>query len=177
MATIATLTKVGRSAIAAAIAAKPIHMAWGSGLPEWDNMAEGDLPGLIERETLFNEIGRRSLSIKGFCLPDDEGDIVVPVSVMPDGSVEVARYRRSEEPTPYLYLKVSYDFGDANDAIVRELGVIMDCEVYDEAPEGQMYFRPEEIKVPGRLMAMQILKPEIKRSHAVKQTIEFVLPL
>lgn len=174
---LATLTKSGRAGIAAAIAARPLHLAWGIGLEEWDALDDEALPSLVEREALFNEIGRRVSSWTGFAEPDDEGGIVVPVGTLPDGSVETARYRQCAEPAPYLFFRVNYDYADASNAVIRELGIFMDTETLPELPAGQMYFSPAELKAPGRLLAAQILRPSILRSPAVRQTIEFVLPI
>ena len=176
MGTLATLTKSGRAAIASAIASRPLHLAWGSGLAEWD-AADAMLPSLVESTALFNEVGRRKVSRVGFVEPDNQGDIVVPVGVNPDGSVQSARYRQTEEVTPYLYVRVNYDFADASNAVIRELGVFMDTVTAPELPPGQMYFAPADIAETGRLLAAQITLPPINRSPSVRQTIEFVLPI
>lgn len=177
MNTLATLTNSGRAAIAAAICARSISLGWGTGEEAWDNLTEQELPSLLERTDLFNEVGRRVVSVKGYCLPDDQGDITVPVGSMPDGSVDVARYAQCADPSPYLYFKAGYDFGDGGKAVIRELGLFMDAEFADGLPLGQQYFTPGQIKTPGRLLAMQILRPSILRSPTIRQTIEFVLPI
>ena len=177
MQTMATLTHSGRAAIALAIASRPLHLAWGSGEAAWDEMADDALPALVERTALINEIGRRKIGSVGFVVPDPEGGITVPVGEHPDGTVELARYSQSAEPTPYLYLRVNYDFADASNATVRELGVVMDTVLQEGLPPGQMYFTPDQIADPGRLLAMQIQRPPLQRSPAVRQTIEFVLPI
>lgn len=177
MSTLATLTNSGRSAIAAAICSRPISLGWGTGEEAWDSKTDAELPGLLKRAALFNEVGRRIVSIKGYCLPSEQGDIVVPVGSMPDGSVDVARYAQCAEPSPYLYFKAGYDFGDGGTAAIRELGLFMDAEFADGLPAGQQYFTPAQIKTPGRLLAMQILRPGILRSPTIRQTIEFVLPI
>lgn len=177
MAILATLTTSGRAAIAAAIAARPLHLAWGTGDPAWDDMAEDQLPGLVDRTALFAEVGRRATSVVGFAEPDEAGGIVVPVGRRPDGTVEEARYRQSTEPTPYIYMRVNFDFADACDDIIREMGIFMDTQTIPDLPPGQLYFKPDEIENPGRLLAVQILDAPINRSMSVRQTIEFVLPI
>lgn len=177
MTMLATLTNSGRAGIAAAIMARPLAFAWGTGDPAWDDMEDDLLPSLVERTALYNEIGRRLVSSVTFAVPEENGGIVVPVGTMPDGSVEEARYATSLEPTPYLYMRCNYDFGDAANAEIREIGVFMDTELVSDLPPGQRYFTPGEIAKPGTLMAMQILRPRILRNPSVRQSIEFVLPI
>lgn len=173
---LATLTKTGRAAIAKALADRPLHLAWGSGLAAWD--AEGaELPSLVNATALVNELGRRTPATVGFVEPDDEGDIVIPVSVGAGGEVQEARYRSVTGPSPYLYVRVNYNFEDASNAVIREIGVFMDTEFKDGLPSGQRYFTPSELESPGLLVAAQILEPPINRSPSVRQTIEFVLPI
>lgn len=177
MTMLATLTNSGRSAIAQAIMDRPLAFGWGTGDPVWDEVNDDALPSLVDRKALFNEIGRSLVSSVTFASPDENGGIVVPVGTMPDGSVEEARYATSLEPAPYLYMRCNYDFGDAANAEIREIGVFMDTELADDLPPGQRYFLPSEIKNPGRLLAMQILRPRILRNPSVRQSIEFVLPI
>ena len=173
---LATLTKTGRAAIAKALADRPLHLAWGGGLAAWD--AEGaELPSLVNATALVNELGRRTPATVGFVKPDDEGDIVIPVSVGAGGEVQDARYRSVAGPSPYLYVRVNYNFEDASNAIIREIGVFMDTELKAGLPAGQRYFTPGDLANPGLLVAAQIVSPAINRSPSVRQTIEFVLPI
>lgn len=174
--TLATLTTTGRAAIARAIMARPLHLAWGTGDEAWD-ADEAELPSLVDATALRAEIGRRAVTTSGFVSPDPQGGIVIPVGQRPDGSVEEARYAQVEGPTPYIYLRVNYDFADAANAVIRELGLFMDTETAPDLPPGQRYFHPGELASPGLLLAAQILSPPINRSPAVRQTIEFVLPI
>lgn len=177
MPTLATFTRTGRAAIAKAIAARPLHLAWGAGDEAWDGLEENELPSLADREALFAEVGRRVITVKGYAAPDDEGGIVVPTGLMPDGSVQEARYNLSEKPTPYLYFRINYDFADAAQEVIRELGIFIDTETNPDLPPGQQYFKPDELTSPGELLAVQIVRPSILRSPSVRQTIEFVLPV
>lgn len=173
---LATLTTTGRAAIALAIMARPLHLAWGTGDEAWD-ADDAELPSLVDATALRAEIGRRAIATKGFVTPDPQGGIVIPTGQRPDGSVEEARYAQVEGPTPYIYLRVNYDFADAANAIIRELAVFMDTEIAPDLPPGQFYFTPQELASPGLMLAAQILTPPINRSPAVRQTIEFVLPI
>lgn len=172
---LATLTTAGRAAIVKALKERSIHLAWGIGLSEWD-AEDAVLPGLTSRTELFNEIGRRAITSSAYVTPDEEGDIVIPISSESSELNEV-RYSISDVPTPYLYIRVNYDFSDAPNAVIRELGVFMDTEVADGVPAGKKYLLPEDLSDKGILLAMQCVKPAINRSPSVRQTIEFVLPI
>lgn len=173
---IATLTTSGRAAIAKAIASRPLHLAWGTGNPAWD-ADNATLPSLVNTSALVQELGRRTPNLVGFVTPDDAGEIVIPKGVNADGSVEAARYSHSAVPTPYLYVQTSYDFEDASESVIREIGVFMDTELVAGLPPGQRYFLPAHIAKQGLLLAAQIFTPPVNRSPAIRQTIDFVLPL
>ncbi|MDL2275448.1 hypothetical protein LJC22_04920 [Desulfosarcina sp. OttesenSCG-928-G10] len=173
---LATLTKTGRAAIAKAIAARPLHLAWGIGNPAWDE--EGaQYPSLVTMTALVTEVGRRAPASIGFVEPDNEGDIVIPVTRGEDGTVQEARYRQVPGPTPYLYMRINFDYENASNAIIREMGVFMDTVVKSDLPPGQRYFTPTDLEDPGLLLAVQIIKPPITRSPSVRQTVEYVLPI
>ncbi len=91
--------------------------------------------------------------------------------------MEEARYAQVEGPTPYIYLRVNYDFADASSAVIREIGVFMDTVTNPDLPPGQFYFTPADLVDAGLLMAAQIIVPPINRSPSVRQTVEFVLPI
>lgn len=172
----ATVTNTGRAALVKAVAARPLMLAWGTGELAWDEDG-ATLPSLVNATRLTNEIGRRLPSYVGFALPDENGEIVVSKGVMPDGTVLKARYRRVEEPTPYLYVRVDYDFEEGGMSTIREIGMFMDSVTVEDLPPGQRYFLPHEIQDPGLLLAAQIFKPAFQRSPAIQQGINFVLPL
>jgi hypothetical protein len=175
---LATLTNIGRAAFAMAVSQRPLHLAWGIGNPTWDEPGF-ILPSLISATTLTNEIGRRKVENVGFVEPDPQGDIVIPISIGNEGSVQEARYRRVESgnPTPYLYTAVHYNYADAANAVIREMGLFMNTVFADGLPPGQKYFLPVDIVDPGMLIAAQIMVPSINRSPTVRQTVEFVLPI
>lgn len=109
--------------------------------------------------------------------PDDEGDIVIPVATGADGEVQEARYKSVTGQSLYLYVRVNYNFADASNAIIREIGVFMDTEVKEGLPPVQRYFLPSDLKSHGLLVVAQIFQLPINRSPSVRQTIEFVLPI
>lgn len=171
----ATLTKTGRAAMALAISLRPLSIAWGTGNPDWDE-PDAELPSIINSTSLVNEVGRRLPTTVGFVEPDENGDIIMAKGRGIDDTVQEARYRRVEGPTPYLYVQAGYEFQDASNSIIREIGVFMDSVMIEGLPPGQRYFLPSEIAKPGLLLAAQIFKPGITRSPAIRQVIDFVLP-
>ena len=173
---LATLTKVGRAAIAKAIASRPLHLAWGIGDPAWD-APDAVPPSLVNSTSLLAEVGRRAPATVGFVEPDDAGDIVIPIGRSSDDAVQVARYKQVQGPSPYLYLRVNFDYENASNVIIREMGVFMDTAVKAELPPGQRYFVPSDLTDQGLLLAAQVIRPAINRSPSVRQTVEFVLPI
>lgn len=173
---LATLTTSGRAAIAKAIADQTIHLAWGSGSASWDG---GTLPSVVSMTQLVNEVGRRIPTTIGYVTPDEAGDIVIPIVAGGEGAVEEARYSlvTGGNPTPYLYIKTNFDYSDASNVTIREMGVFMGGEVQAGLPEGQRYFLPSQVTDKGILLAAQIVVPIIERSPSVRQSVEFVLPI
>ena len=110
-------------------------------------------------------------------LPDEAGDIIIPGSVSANDAVQEARYRKSDTPTPYLYIYVQYDYGDASNAVIREYGLFMGTTLTEGLPPGQRYFTPAQVQDTGLLMAVQIVTPPINRSPSVRQSVEFVMPI
>lgn len=173
---LATLTKTGRAAIAKALASHALHLAWGTGKEEWD-APDAALPSLVNATSLVNELGRRKPAVVNFVEPADDGDIVIPVENGAGGDIQEARYKQVDHATPYLYIRVNYNFEDASNATIRELAIFMDTVTKPGLPAGQGYFVPGDVEDPGLMVAAQIVEPPINRSPSVRQTIEFVLPI
>lgn len=174
---LSTITNTGRAAMAKAIAARPLYLAWGSGDPARDAMKKEELPSLVDAEALTNELGRRKPSVIRFCTPDDAGGIVIPVASTEEGVLQTARYSLSDTPTPYLYIRADYDFENAANAVIREIGLFMDCQPKKGCPAGQFYFTPDEFEDRGMMFCGQILDKPMNRSVSVRQSVEFVQPI
>ena len=163
----AILTHSGRAALASALMQRPLHLAWGTGDPDWDALPDGiPPPESVTTTALISEIGRRSLSQVSFVLPSDTGMIELPYG----------RWNTSVAPTRYLYLKTAFDFADAPNAVFREVGVFLDTEVVAGLPIGQRYFIPAQIADPGLLLALEYV-PAVARAANIRQTFEFVLEI
>ena len=145
----AILTTSGRTAMAVAIAAQPLHLAWGSGDPAWDDAL---IPEPIDATALVQEVGRRAVTLVQFCQPDPDGELIVPSG----------RFAISAEPTQHLYLRFNFDFADAAAGLIREAGVFLGSVVQSGLPEGQRYFAPADLASPGTLLALE------RRDRAIK---------
>ncbi len=157
----AILVNSGRAAAAAAIRSQSIHMAWGSGDADWDsNPVDED----SEATALVNEIGRRRATQVSYCMPDDQGELVVPTG----------RFTSSLTPTKYLYMRFSFDFTDASASTIREVAVFSGTTPGSEVPAGQDYLVPAEVQDPGLMLALEHIDPLV-RSAAIRQQFEFVI--
>lgn len=159
----AILTQSGRAAMAAAIAALPIHLAWGSGDPAWDATP---VPEPTDATALVDEIGRRLATQVQYVVPAESGEIIVPNG----------RFSVSETITNHLYMRFAFDFGDAPASTIREVAVMVGTAVNPALPPGQRYFVPADLTDPGMLYALERI-PKFDRSPAVRQTFEFVITI
>lgn len=157
----AVLTNSGRAAIATAVKNQTIHMAWGSGNPDWDDTP---YPSQVGSTALVAEIGRRRASQLLYCTPDPAGELVVP-----DG-----RFTASLTPTKYLYMRFTFDFADAPAAAIREVAVFLGTTAKPAVPPGQDYLEPDDILDPGQMLSVENI-PKMQRSPLVRQQFEFVI--
>ena len=156
----AILTKSGRIVIAESIAARPIHLAWGTGDGSWlvAPNESSDASGLIA------EVGRRIASDVGFVTPDPTGDIILPTGT----------YKRSATPTNHLFVVTNFDFADGGSSVIREVAIFAGSTIVSGLPAGQKYFTPNQISTPGRLLHLENLAP-IFRSPAIRENFEQVI--
>ena len=158
----AVLQNEGRKALARAIAAQSIHLAWGRGLPAWD---AAPVPEPIDATALVDEIGRRVVTSVAYVVPDAAGEI----------ELVTGRYKVSATPTKWLHLRWTFDFADAEGQTIRELGIFLGTVPLPARPAGQRYFAPGDLQTPGDLYCLERL-PKFTRNGAVRQVFEYVLP-
>ena len=157
----AILTTSGRVALATAIKASTLHLAWGSGEAEWDTTQPREPRSAI---ALTNEIGRRKVNLVEYCTPQGDGDIVMLG----------ARFAKSDTPTANLHLRTDFDFNDGLGETIRELGVFLGTQILPNRPAGQTYFLPGDLQSPGTLLAIDYITA-IKRGVGARQTFDFVI--
>lgn len=155
------MTDSGRAAQAAAIAAQPLHFAWGEGDPAWDRLSAPPTPALT---ALVAEVGRRLVVNPAFVVPDPAGEIVVPTG----------RFSQVADPSPHLFLRVAFDFADDPSATLREIGIFVGGRPKPELPPGQRYFDLVDLDTPGILLAVERFTA-FPRSPALRQIFEYVL--
>ncbi|MFP3032644.1 MAG: hypothetical protein ACEY3M_16505, partial [Wolbachia sp.] len=121
-------------------------------------------PELITSATLIKEVGRRVVDEILFCSGDENGELVTPSG----------RFKPSNVPTNNLYLKFTFDFTDAANQVIRELGVMVGTKVKEGLPTGQRYFEPKDVENPGILLVLEHTVPLI-RTAATRETFSFVV--
>ncbi|MFT4314071.1 MAG: hypothetical protein AB3P11_03045 [Wolbachia pipientis] len=121
-------------------------------------------PELITSEKLLNELGRRTADEVLFCTGDENGELITPSG----------RFRPSNVPTNNLFLKFTFDFTDAANQVIRELGVMVGTKVKEKVPTGQRYFEPKDIEDHGILLVLEHTVPLI-RTAATRETFSFVV--
>ena len=126
--------------------------------------SESTPPELITSEKLLNELGRRTADEVLFCTGDENGELLTPTW----------RFNPSNVPTNNLFLKFTFDFTDAANQVIRELGVIVGTKVKKELPRGQRYFEPQDIEDHGILLVLEHTVPLI-RTSATRETFSFVV--
>ncbi|UPA54533.1 hypothetical protein MWH06_04220 [Wolbachia pipientis] len=126
--------------------------------------SESTPPELITSEKLLNELGRRTANEVLFCTGDENGELLTPSG----------RFRPSNVPTNNLYLKFTFDFTDAANQVIRELGVMVGTKIKEGLPEGQRYFEPKDVENPGILLVLEHTVPLI-RTAATRETFSFVV--
>ncbi|WP_264707785.1 MULTISPECIES: hypothetical protein [unclassified Wolbachia] len=120
-------------------------------------------PELITSATLIKEVGRRVVDEILFCT-DDDGELLTPTG----------RFKPSNVPTNNLYLKFTFDFTDAANQVIRELGVMVGTKVKEKVSSGQRYFEPKDVENPGILLVLEHTVPLI-RTSATRETFSFVV--
>ncbi|WP_264338870.1 hypothetical protein [Wolbachia endosymbiont (group A) of Cheilosia soror] len=125
---------------------------------------ESTPPESITSQKLLNELGRRTADEVLFCTDDENGELITPSG----------RFRPSDVPTNNLFLKFTFDFTDAANQVIRELGVMVGTKVKEKVPPGQRYFEPKDIEDPGILLVLEHTVPLI-RTSATRETFSFVV--
>ncbi len=158
----AILTNAGRGALVQSIFNQPVYLGLGRGDGQWQT-PPADSP---DAQSLFDPIGFRKSSEMSFCTPDSAGDI----------EVSSGTFSKTTTPTRHLYLRFRFDFDDALEQTVREIGVFLGTEPKAGQPTGQMYFDAGLIDAQGTLLLLENYRP-LYRDLGVRESFEFVITL
>jgi hypothetical protein len=90
-----------------------VHLAWGEGLETWASELP---PEDVIATGLAHEIGCRRADEILFVEGDDDGALVTPTG----------RFNAVDYPTNNLFMRFTFDFEDAANRTIRELGVFID---------------------------------------------------
>lgn len=158
------LTKSGRVAIAESIAARAVHLAWGTGDGGWITPPSED----PDQTALRVEVGRRVASEVAYAVPvTNPGD---PAEIeLPTG-----RFNRSATPTNHLLVAANFQFADAPSSVIREIAIFSNTTLVGGLPVGQQYFAPADVSDPGRMVHLENIAP-IFRSPAIRESFEIVI--
>ena len=162
-----TLQDAGRLALAESVVAQSLYLAWGRGRPAWDGTPE---PEPSDATALVDEVGRRLATHVGYCKP--VSDPALPAEIELPGN---ARYTASAQPTPWVYVRVVFDFAEADGETLREFGLFIGSEPKAGVRAGQRYFTPAQIEKQGRLYLIDRVQAFTRSGH-VRNTVEYVLP-
>lgn len=159
----AILTSSGRAAVAASIKDETLYLAWGNGLVAWDSTPVDPVAGDDDLEA---EVGRRLVQIADYAVADAGGIIQFPGG---------DNYSVSAVPTGNLYLKVTFDFADASDQVIREVGLFQGT-VPATGHESDAYLTPENVADKGILMTLDRFA-KITRSVNNREIFEMILTI
>lgn len=148
----------GSIAIAQAIKAQAIFLAWGTGDGAWTTPPTPDPEAL----GLQNEIGRRKPLSVDFVTPDSNGDVYI---------VGAGRFSVTETPTRHLLVTVNYDYEDGLGEEIRELGLFIGTVVDPSLPIGQYYFTPDQLADTGTMFHVEHIEP-FTRQNGVRETFK-----
>lgn len=155
----------GRKLLAKALAALPVHVAWGRGDGAWD--APPVTP--TDRAQLMDEIARRVATEVYYVVPATEldGEIELPDKVF---------YKRSAEPSGNLCVRAVFSMNEALGEKVREVAVFFGSVAKANVPPGQRYLTPDQLESLGEMYSCEFRSP-VLRSGSVKGVEEIVIPL
>ena len=155
------LQDAGRTKLAQTIAALPIYLAIGRGLPAWDSAPE---PPPATATQLVDEIGRLRVIDITYVVPHEAGSITMPAG---------ARYNPSAKPTRWLLLRANLEFGHAQGEQVREFGVFIGGATDPALPPGQLYFSRAQVTDIGTPYAIE--RHPVETRSGEKSTLEMVV--
>lgn len=136
----------------------------GEGDAAWD--ADPPLIGDLLAEPSYPAapLGYKRCLDKRWVTPDVAGAIIV----------QGTHYTISTEPTLFLYLSGLFDWGEVPFGDFRELAVVINPTLPEDASPGVNFFQPEELLDPGTPVAYAILAKE-ERNVLIQEGFKFLI--
>lgn len=150
-------------ALAQALKAAGVWVAWGNGSAGWDAVPVAEPVGAT---ALVAELGRRRASVIDFVVPDAAGAIIIP-----QGTFSI-----SSTPTNQLYVRCNFNATEEVGQSIREGAVFIGTTLVGGLPVGQDYFVPANIATPGTMLILERFA-KIIRTSSFSVSLEFVLTL
>lgn len=125
---------------------------------------EATPPESITGTQLVNRVGLRTMDTVVFAVPDKHGELQTPQG----------NFRISDTPTPALYVSCRFDFSDAADETIQELGVMVGAVMKPDLPAGQRYFMPDQVEQAGTLLLVAHIPPLV-RTATTREAFSFVV--
>lgn len=154
----------GRVVAAQLLHAQTWFMGVGSGDAAWDTTLVQPSPSLAD---LVAKVGVMRCREVAYVTPDDAGDIS-----MSDGS----KFKRSDDPTRYLYLYFKLDLADADGNTLRETGIYYGTEIAGSIPGGQYYIDDADVTEWGTLVQADRFN-SIVRDGTIEQAFSTIITL
>jgi hypothetical protein len=151
------------TAVAQALKAAGVWVAWGNGDSAWDAVPVAEPIGAT---ALVAERGRRRASVIDYVVPDVAGTIVLP-----QGTFSI-----SPTPTNQLYVRCNFNATEEVGQAIREAAVFIGTTLVGGLPVGQDYFVPANIATPGTMLILERFA-KITRTSSFSVSLEFVLTL
>lgn len=151
------------TAIAQAVKAAGVWVAWGNGDSAWDAVPQAEP---VNATALVAELGRRRASLIDYVVADVAGSIVLP-----QGTFSI-----SPTPTNQLYVRCNFAASEEVGQAVREAAVFVGTTLVSGLPVGQDYFVPANLASPGTMLILERFA-KITRTSSFSVALEFVLTL
>ncbi|ELT50278.1 hypothetical protein [Brucella intermedia] len=171
----AVFTIGGRVILAQALLLTEMFLAVGTGDPDWDSAPPPSTPEEEQQQytqlaaltDLTALVGLTRTRDKFFVKPDAAGTI--PMS---DGAL----YSRTDEPTPYIYVRFQLDLSDASGTTLREHGIFIGTTLAPDVLPGQMYIPSEKVVSFGQMVQVDRFPP-IVRDGSISQVFSTIVTM
>lgn len=160
------LTKAARVALATVIKNKPLFLSVALGNPAWGSTPPA--PAVTVTDLTTSPLVWKKAMVVAYAEEAPEDGLITLL----DGS----KWNLTATPTETLYVKFTFEPGEAGGLTFREFGVFMDTVTEAGLPEGQTLFTPAEIDAQGTLLALQ-RRAAVTRDPEIREFFQIVITI